>query len=167
VLTVAVNHLKSKGSSCDADGDPNLGDGQGNCNMTRTSAAAALADWLASDPTGSGDDDVLIIGDLNAYVEEDPLTAFASAGYTNLLGAQTDPYSFVFDAQAGALDHAIASSSLVPQVAGTIEWHINADEPSLLDYNLENGRDPNLFDGATPYRASDHDPVVIGINLTN
>jgi predicted extracellular nuclease len=48
-----------------------------------------------------------------------------------------------------------------------MEWHINADEPRLLDYNLENGRDPNLFDGATPYRASDHDPVVVGIDLTN
>ena len=167
VLTVVVNHLKSKGSSCEADGDPNLNDGQGNCNMTRTSAAAAMADWLATDPTGSGDDDVLIIGDLNAYLKEDPLGAFASAGFTNLLESQTEPYSFSFDAQAGALDHAIASASLVPQVAETIEWHINADEPRLLDYNLENGRDPNLFDGSTPYRASDHDPVVIGLDLTN
>jgi len=167
VLTVAVNHLKSKGSSCDADGDPNLGDGQGNCNVTRTSAAAALADWLAADPTGSGDADVLIIGDLNAYAMEDPLETFASAGYTNLLGTQSAPYSFVFDAQAGALDHAIASASLAPQVVETIEWHINADEPRLLDYNLENGRDPDLFDGNTPYRASDHDPIVIGLDLTN
>lgn len=167
VLTVAVNHLKSKGSSCDADGDPNLGDGQGNCNVTRTSAAAALADWLAADPTGSGDADVLIIGDLNAYMEEDPLETFTSAGYTNLLGAQSNAYSFVFDAQAGALDHAIVSASLAPQVVETIEWHINADEPRLLDYNLENGRDPNLFDGSTPYRSSDHDPVVIGLDLTN
>jgi predicted extracellular nuclease len=167
MLTVAVNHLKSKGSSCDADGDPNLGDGQGNCNITRTNAAAALADWLATDPTGSGDSDILIIGDLNAYSREDPLTTLASAGYTNLLGAQADPHSFVFDAQSGALDHAFVSSSLAPQVVETMEWHINADEPRLLDYNLENGRNPNLFDGSTPYRASDHDPVVIGINLAN
>ena len=167
VLTVAVNHFKSKGSSCEADGDPNLGDGQGNCNTTRALAAAALADWMALDPTGSGDDDVLIIGDLNAYVKEDPLTAFTSAGYTNLLESQSNPYSLSFDAQSGALDHAIVSASLAPQVAETIEWHINADEPRLLDYNLENGRDPGLFDGSTPYRASDHDPVVIGLDLTN
>ena len=167
VLTVAVNHLKSKGSSCDADGDPNLGDGQGNCNITRTNAAAALADWLATDPTGSGDSDVLIIGDLNAYLEEDPLATLANAGFTNLLGAQAGAYSFVFDAQAGALDHAIVSASLAPQVVATMEWHINADEPRLLDYNLENGRDPGLFDGTTPYRASDHDPIVIGLSLSN
>ncbi len=167
IVTVVVNHLKSKGSSCDADGDPNLGDGQGNCNQTRTNAAAAIVDWLATDPTGSNDPDYLVIGDLNAYTREDPLTAFESAGFTNLLGSRADPYSFVFDAQAGALDHAIVSSSLAPQVAATIEWHINADEPPLLDYNLEHGRDPALFDADSPYRASDHDPVIIGLDPTN
>jgi predicted extracellular nuclease len=166
-LTIVVNHLKSKGSSCESDGDPNLGDGQGNCNLTRTSAATALADWIDSDPTGSGDTDVLIIGDLNAYTLEDPLAAFENAGLTSLLGNATNPYSFLFDAQSGALDHAVVSASLLPQIVETIEWHINADEPPLLDYNLEYGRDPALFDGSTPYRASDHDPVVIGLDLTN
>ncbi|MDH3861405.1 MAG: ExeM/NucH family extracellular endonuclease, partial [Gammaproteobacteria bacterium] len=166
-LTIVVNHLKSKGSSCESDGDPNLGDGQGNCNLTRTSAAAALADWIATDPTGSGDTDVLIIGDLNAYTLEDPLAAFENAGLTSLLGDEKNPYSFLFDAQSGALDHAVVSASLLPQVVEAIEWHINADEPPLLDYNLEYGRDPALFDGSTPYRASDHDPVVIGLDLTN
>lgn len=164
ILTVVVNHLKSKGSSCEEDGDPNLGDGQGNCNRTRTDAAAAIADWLAGDPTGSNDADYLIIGDLNAYLLEDPLTAFENAGFTNLLAGKDRPYSFVYDAQAGALDHALASSSLVPQVVETLEWHINADEPPLLDYNLENKRDPALFDADSPYRSSDHDPVIIGLD---
>lgn len=167
VLTVVTTHLKSKGSSCAADGDPNLADGQGNCNQTRTKAAAAIADWVASDPTGSNDPDYLIIGDLNAYTREDPLIELKSAGFTSLLDVQSNPYSFVFDAQAGALDHAIASASLVPQVVDTIEWHINADEPALLDYNLENGRDPALFDPDSPYRASDHDPVVVGLDLND
>ena len=166
-LTVVVNHLKSKGSPCDSDGDPNLGDGQGNCNLTRTNAATALADWIATDPTGSGDTDVLIIGDMNAYTMEEPLAAFESAGLTSLLGSQSNPWSFLFDAQSGALDHAVVSASLLPQVVETIEWHINADEPPLLDYNLEYGRNPALFDGSTPYRASDHDPIVIGLDLTN
>lgn len=62
-----VNHLKSKGSACDDVGDPDLGDGQGNCNGTRTMAAEALVDWLATDPTGSNDPDILILGDMNAY----------------------------------------------------------------------------------------------------
>ena len=47
-LTVAVNHLKSKGSSCSSVGDPDTGDGQANCSGTRTDAAAVLADWLAA-----------------------------------------------------------------------------------------------------------------------
>ena len=167
VVTVVVNHLKSKGSSCETDGDANLSDGQGNCNQTRTNASIAIADWLATDPTASSDPDFLIMGDLNAYAQEDPLTALKNAGFTNLLDSQSDPYSFVFDGQAGALDHAIASASLAPQVVETIEWHINADEPQLLDYNLEHGRNPALFDADSPYRASDHDPIVIGLELTN
>ncbi len=167
VFTVIVHHLKSKGSSCDEDGDPNRHDGQANCNRARADAAAAIADWLATDPTDSNDADFLIIGDLNAYVREDPLTALKKAGFTNLLEAQDNPYSFVFDAQAGALDHAVASASLVPQVVETIEWHISADEPPLLDYNLENDRDPDLFSGDDPYRASDHDPIIVDLDLVD
>ncbi len=166
-VTVVVNHLKSKGSSCDADGDPNLGDGQGNCNLTRTTAAAALADWIATDPTGSGDPDYLLIGDMNAYFREDPIEAFRSAGLADLLAGQARPYSFAFSAQSGAYDYAFASPSLAPQVAGAIEWHINVDEPPILDYNLEHGRDPALFDSGTPYRASDHDPIIVGLDLVS
>ncbi len=59
-LTVVVNHLKSKGSPCDEAGDPNTGDGQAHCNLTRSRAAAALVDWLERDPTASGDPDVLL-----------------------------------------------------------------------------------------------------------
>lgn len=167
VFTVIINHLKSKGSSCDRSGDIDRDDGQGNCNITRTNAAVAIADWIKTDPTGSDDTDFLIIGDLNATMREDPLTAFKTAGLANLLEANPDPYSFVFDGQAGALDHALASPGMATQVRDAIEWHINSDEPALLDYNLENGRDPGLFDPDTPYRASDHDPVIIGLDPTN
>ena len=93
--------------------------------------------------------------------------ALKRAGFASLLDVQNNPYSFIFDGQAGALDHAIASASLVPQVVDTMEWHINADEPALLDYNLEHGRDPALFDPDSPYRVSDHDPVVVGLDLTD
>ncbi|MGZ8753954.1 MAG: ExeM/NucH family extracellular endonuclease, partial [Acidimicrobiia bacterium] len=85
LFTVAVNHLKSKGSGCDAIGDADLGDGQGNCNLTRKAAAEALVDWLAGDPTGSGDGDFLIIGDLNSYDKEDPIDVLKAGGYQDLL----------------------------------------------------------------------------------
>jgi uncharacterized protein len=122
-ITVVVNHLKSKGSDCNAVGDPDLGDGQGNCNQTRTLAAEALVDWLATDPTGSNDPDVLIIGDLNAYAKEDPIAATV-AGPDDIAGTADDystlvardlgeyAYAYVFDGQVGYLDHALASSEL-------------------------------------------------------
>jgi len=166
-FTVAVNHLKSKGSNCNDLGDPDVGDGQGNCNLTRTDAAIALADWLASDPTGSGDPDFLIMGDLNAYLREDPVIAIENVGYTNLLSAVVgaDAYSFLFDGQIGALDHALSSPDFAAQVTGVAVWHINADEADAIDYNLNFGRNPAIFSGAVPNRASDHDPIVIGLNL--
>jgi predicted extracellular nuclease len=64
VFIVNINHFESKGSECDA---PDLGDGQGNCNDVRVNAATALLQWLGSDPTGTGDPDVLMIGDDDAY----------------------------------------------------------------------------------------------------
>ncbi len=163
-VTVVVNHLKSKGSACDDVGDPMLSDGQENCNGTRTKAAEALVAWLATDPTGSGDPDALIIGDLNAYAKEDPVTAIINGGYTNLVAQLigADAYSYVFGGQSGYLDHALASSTLTAQVAGVTEWHINADEPTAMDYNDYN--QPDLY-ASDMYRASDHDPVLIGLNL--
>ena len=166
-FVVSVNHLKSKGSLCDT---PDTGDGQGNCNLVRTNAANLLAAWLASDPTGSGDSDVLITGDLNSYAMEDPIIAQQSAGYANLIAAFNGPaaYSYVFDGQWGYLDHALGSGSLVPQLTGVADWHINSDEPSVLDYNTD-FKTANLV--ATLYapdefRISDHDPVSMGLNLT-
>jgi predicted extracellular nuclease len=176
-FTVVVNHLKSKGSDCNAVGDPDLGDGQGNCNQTRTLAAQALVDWLATDPTGSADPDVLIIGDLNAYAKEDPITA-TTAGPDDIVGSADDytnlvrgdlgeyAYSYVFDGQVGYLDHALASAKLRSQVQGTAIWQINADEPDVLDYDTsfkpaeqEALYQPNAF------RSSDHDPVLVDLAL--
>ncbi|MEO0768798.1 MAG: ExeM/NucH family extracellular endonuclease [Cyanobacteria bacterium J06649_4] len=165
-FTLAVNHFKSKGgrgTGVDAD----AGDGQGNFNGTRVRGAAAIAAWLATDPTGSNDADFLIAGDLNAYAKEDPIFVLEEAGYTDLaaqfLGNTT--YSFVFNGQYGTLDYTMANESLRSQVTGATEWHINADEPDAIDYNLDFERDPTLFDGQTPFRTSDHDPIVIGLDL--
>jgi predicted extracellular nuclease len=165
VLTVVVNHLKSKGSDCDDLGDPDVGDGQGNCNKTREAAAEAIVDWLATDPTGSDDPDFMIIGDLNSYAREDPIVAFEEGGYTNLsrefIG--TDSYTYIFDGLAGNLDYALASESVVDQVTGVTEWHINTDEPSVIDYNTE-FKPQDLYQPDV-FRSSDHDPVIVGLDL--
>lgn len=161
-----VNHFKSKGNACDA---PDAGDGQANCNAVRVNAANALRSWLATNPTGTGDPDVLVIGDLNSYAKEDPITAFTTNGWVNLIEAHSGPgaYSYVFDGQWGYLDHALATTSLAAQVAGVGDWHVNADEPSVLDYNTDFksvAQISSLY-GADHFRYSDHDPVIVGLNL--
>lgn len=174
VFTVAVNHLKSKGSEC--TGDPDLGDGQGNCNLTRLAAAQAEVDWLASDPTGSNDTDFMIIGDLNSYDKEEPIDALL-AGADDTPGTADDfvdmlfsyqgesAYSYVFDGQIGYLDYA-ASNSLAAQISGVDTWHVNADEPDLIDYDMTYKKDAqDLLYAPDFYRYADHDPILIGLNL--
>ncbi len=167
-VTVAVNHLKSKGSNCDSLGDPDLGDGAGNCNLTRTSAAEALVDWLAGDATGSGEDDVLIIGDLNSYDKEGPIDALVAGGFTDLVADALGEfaYTYVFSGQWGYLDYALANAELQSAITGTTVWHINADEPDILDYNLDYKQPPQqaLYE-PNAFRSSDHDPVIVGLEL--
>ncbi|HSF80329.1 MAG TPA: ExeM/NucH family extracellular endonuclease [Anaerolineales bacterium] len=177
IFTVAVNHLKSKGSSCNAVGDPDTGDGSGNCNQTRKAAAEALVDWLAADPTGSGDADFLIIGDLNSYDKEDPIDAILE-GSDDTLGTADDytdlvrhyqgeeAYSYVFDGQLGYLDHALANDGMLAEITGTTVWHINADEPDLIDYDTSFKKDAqDAIYAPDAYRSSDHDPVIVGLNV--
>ena len=165
-FVVDVNHLKSKGSACDL---PDAGDGQGNCSLVRTNAANLLAAWLAGDPTGTGDPDALILGDLNSYAKEGPIAALETAGFTNLIGAYSgsDAYSYAFDGQWGYLDHALSNLSLTAQVTGAAEYHINADEPSVLDFNTDfksSGQIVSLF-SPDEFRTSDHDVAIIGLDL--
>jgi predicted extracellular nuclease/2',3'-cyclic-nucleotide 2'-phosphodiesterase (5'-nucleotidase family) len=173
-ITVTVNHLKSKGSNC--GGAPDDDARQGNCNGTRTEAAKAIADWMNSDPTEQEVVGGLIIGDINAYAEEDPITEIVERGYVDMLKvfAPEDgpvPYSYTFDATQGRLDHALADEDLAPFVTGADEWHINADETQAIDYQLSG---PGSFRTAAvaeqyyqpnAFRSSDHDPVIIGLQL--
>ena len=175
-FTIVVNHLKSKGSDCNDIGDPDLGDGQGNCSQTRKAAAEALVDWLATDPTGSGDSDYIIMGDLNSYAMEETITEIKAGSddiagtgddFTNLINyfQGTYAYSYTFDGQAGYLDHALANASLFAQITGAADWHINSDEPDVLDYDtsFKPAAQDALYE-VNAYRTSDHDPVVVGLD---
>lgn len=169
-LTVVVNHFKSKNCGSPSGDNADQGDGQGCWNADRLLAAQLVLDWLSADPTGSGDPDVLLIGDLNAYAMEDPVRAFTDAGYANLMAQFNGDaaYSYVFDGAWGYLDHGLSSPSLTPFVTGATEWHINADEPMVLDYTEDYKSPEQLVSlySDDPFRASDHDPVLIGLNLT-
>ncbi|XYJ09342.1 ExeM/NucH family extracellular endonuclease [Telluria sp. B2] len=168
-FSLVVNHLKSKGSCGGASGgDSDRGDGQGCWNASRVEQAARLRDYFLPQVTAAANDpDVLIVGDMNAYGHEDPIRLLNAAGYGNeierFVRPQGIPYSYVFGGESGYLDHALASTALSAQVAGVTEWHNNADEPDAIDYNLnDTAEDPYVKNA---YRASDHDPVVVSLNL--
>jgi len=178
VFTVSVNHLKSKGSAC--PDDPDLGDGAGNCNLTRYRAAKALVKWLENDPTETGSDMYVIIGDLNSYAMEDPIDAI-KLGADQIADTDDDIYNlverfhgnhvygYVYGGQTGYLDHALANRKLASYVLDANFWHINADESDVFDYDTSFKPDPvkAMFDPTTPYRSSDHDPVLISLLLNH
>mgnify|MGYP005810113703 CR=1 FL=1 len=165
-LVVAVNHLKSKGSACDSLGDFDENDGQGNCNITRTRAAQAIGEFLTQHYPEQAS---LIIGDLNAYAKEDPLTVLSSQGYHNIFAGlnKTASYSYIYKGELGQLDHALANDKLMSQIIDINTWAINADEPRVLDYSTQyqNAGQQAKFYAPDAYRSSDHDPVIIEINL--
>jgi uncharacterized repeat protein (TIGR01451 family) len=183
-FTVVINHFKSKGSSAGLPGDADINDGAGASNATRTAQASRLLTWITGTVIpAAGDPDVLLLGDFNAYAKEDPINTLIAGGYTDLetLFHGANAYSYLFDGQLGHLDYGFASSSLLPQVTGADAWHINADEVDLFDYNDEVRDSPGestfeekpdgsaltpprvVFQPGTPYRASDHDPVLVGL----
>jgi predicted extracellular nuclease len=164
-FTVVVNHFKSKSSSCASIGDPDTGDGQGHCNLTRVAQAEVLLDFievLEEDSSG-----VLVIGDFNSYAMEDPIDTLVAGGLTDLAARFDDEaYTLVFDGQLGTLDYALVTRSLLNQVAGLTIFHINVDEPDLLDYDMsfKLPAQDALYE-PLPYRVSDHDPIIVGLNF--
>jgi uncharacterized protein len=171
-FSVVVNHFKSKGSCPSAGSDTaneDIGDGQGCWNGLRTQQAQRLRTWISS----NGLADTLVIGDLNAYAQEDPIFELTSNGFIDQVGAFSSfGYSYVFDGAAGRLDHALTTTAMNPKVAGAVHWHINADEPSVIDYNLEFKQPACVSCGpdyysASVYRSSDHDPVIVGLNMND
>ena len=89
-LVVVANHFKSKGCGDAGGADRDQGDGQACWNATRVESARRLAAWLAGDPTGAGTDLVAIVGDLNAYSQEQPLRLLRSGGWVDALPVTGD-----------------------------------------------------------------------------
>ncbi|WP_346348611.1 ExeM/NucH family extracellular endonuclease [Cupriavidus sp. WKF15] len=167
-FTVVVNHLKSK-SCTDAEGpDRDQGDGQGCWNATRLQAARALAEWLKTLPAGPAGAGTLVIGDLNSYAGEDPVSLLAREGYADMIArlAGRDAYTYVFDGQAGYLDYALADAALATRVRAVSIWHANADEPSAFGYAqaYRSAAQQQRYYAPDAWRASDHDPVLVDLS---
>jgi uncharacterized protein len=171
-FSLVANHLKSKSCGGASGANNDQGDGQGCFNANRQAQAQRLRTFVAQVQAASGSNDVMLVGDFNAYAKEDPIFELTSNGYIDQIGRfNTFGYSYVFDGSAGRLDHAIATPSMSSRVTGAAEWHINADEALAFDYNLENKQPacatcaPDPYLNTNPYRSSDHDPVIVGISL--
>lgn len=171
-FSVVVNHFKSKGGANRADdANKNKGDGQGAFNANRLGQALAIKNFIEKNSQGNRRPRVLVIGDLNAYEQEDPIDALRASGLVDLhelANAKKDNpdkspkyYSYIYRGQSGSLDHAFGTKSLAKDVTGVAVWHINADEPRSMDYNEE--FNPKELFKPDPFRSSDHDPVLIGI----
>ncbi len=210
-LTVSVNHLKSKGSTCYEDwlgwetwkgfdpvkGDVRNDDFQGSCENFRVAAAYHLGNEMAK----IGGDQV-VLGDLNSYAKEDPMLVLTSnptnkpifaAGYTflgdeplfgpagqqiektfgylNAVELKSEPgktfWSYSFNDEIGSLDHMLITPSLTNRLVDATDWHINAPESSLYDYNNRykggDENEPNPFYAENPFRSSDHDSAIISL----
>ncbi|BFM07718.1 ExeM/NucH family extracellular endonuclease [Halioxenophilus aromaticivorans] len=201
-FAVVVNHFKSKGSQCfeDQNSPSELDSIQGSCNALRVSASVALGKalnkmWLPKK--------VLILGDLNAYSQEDPIAVLTDyspqeRGYTITTAVNTEmnngesvpvkrgfgykavkeefepngfSYFFYGSDQVGSLDHILASPAAMRSVVDFGHWNINALElyqtqydQALTYYNGELG-DLIDFTGVGPFRSSDHDPVIISLDM--
>ena len=154
-FVVIANHFKSKSG----DGTEPA-DGQGLFNAERVEQATAvrdLADRLMAD---TGVDSVAVMGDLNSYAHEDPVQVFLDAGYTDVVPTlAAGEYTYTYDGERGSLDHVLASPALAERLTGAHVWDINASEWSARGYY---GAYP---DPASVYRASDHDPIVVGVSV--
>jgi len=166
VFTFVVNHFKSKSTTGASGGDLDQGDGQSGHNARRVLQADALLVFVADLVTSTGDPDVLVVGDYNAYLKEDPILRLET-GLVNLSSLyDADPYSYNFFATfaapfigRGSLDHVMGTASMSAQVGNAATWHINADEPRFLDWFDPSRLAPGGF------RSSDHDPILVGVTL--
>ncbi|SMY10708.1 ExeM/NucH family extracellular endonuclease [Brevibacterium jeotgali] len=156
-----VNHFKSKGSGS-GEGNVDNGDGQGNSNADRVDQAEALVDFADAQKAAAGTDDVVLLGDLNSYTEEDPMQVLYSAGYANIGKDFTDEQTYLFGGRVGSLDHVLASDGLVEDVTGADIWNINSVESIGLEYSRYNNNVTDLH-AEGPFRSSDHDPLIMGL----
>ena len=167
-FTLVMNHFKSKGSGgIGADGD--LGDGQAFYNNTRKLQAQALLSFIST--LSATTPRIITMGDFNAYEQEDPMDVLRAGGLATIINGDT---SYMFNGLSGSLDHALGNAALMANISGAGHWHINADEPVFLDYNVETKVTTGCsaasctsqdFYTTAAFRASDHDPVLVGLQL--
>jgi len=143
----SINHFKAKV-------------GGGDTEATRIAEANSVNELYNKYRYYCHEDDILIMGDLNAYANEEPITILLQDGSRTDLHQYCHPegsYSYLYGSAIGYLDHAIVNSTLLPQVTGMQAFHVNSDETDAIAYQSGD---------TTMFRYSDHDPIVVGLNLS-
>ncbi|WP_067197717.1 ExeM/NucH family extracellular endonuclease [Microbacterium sp. XT11] len=159
IVTVVANHLKSK--SDPKDGTPVPADEQGFFNADRVRQANSILEFTKTIESKTGSSDILLIGDFNAYAKEDPIDVFTSAGWSDVAREKApDEHTYSFDGELGSLDHVLASPSLASSIIGAGVWGINSPEWSDRGYAF------GATEAGTPFRSSDHDPILVGVSAT-
>lgn len=156
---LSLNHFKAK-SGGGSGANKDQGDGQGSYNAARVKEAQSILSNYPFYTSYFDDEDFLIVGDLNAYGKEDPITTLTDGGMIDLHRTfhADSSYSYIYQGTLGYLDHALCNSTMYPQVTGMIPYHINSPEKDDYTYN------GSLNDG-TMFRCSDHDPILVGLRL--
>ena len=167
------NHFKSKGSGS-GPGNEDSGDGQGASNADRVKQAEALVGFAGDQQEATNSDLVYLLGDFNSYTQEDPMQVFYEAGYKDTAAEKTDESTYVYGSRTGSLDHVLAldasdeadgagtDATAFDSVTGADVWNINSVESLALEYSRFNYNVSDLF-ATDQFRASDHDPVVVGL----
>lgn len=170
---IVANHFKSKGSASNAQNqDP--GDGSGNADYTRQAQADAMLKFTDQVKAELKIEKVFLVGDFNAYYAEKPIQKIVASGYEDLsndVSERTGKYTYAYTVKDGAgnsnggvgsLDHIFANAAACKLVTGADIWNINSVESVALEYSHHNYNVTDLY-RADQFRASDHDPVVVGI----
>ena len=120
------------------------------------SAVRAQAPWLNELAAEMGTDNIIILGDMNAWRNEDPISQFKEFGYADLVGQLSGlpQYSYMYFGQIGTLDYALASSALAEHAQRAEILHINSNWPRKMEQ-------PQPW-----LRASDHDPVIVDLDFS-
>ena len=162
-FTVMVAHLRARGGCPDPKDKANRNHGQGCWNQQRVEQTRALLTLVEALVAASGDPDVLVMGELNAYGEEDPIDSLREGGLSDQIARHLAPgerYTHVHRGDSGYPDHALSTASLDPQVEDVTIWHINADESPALGYQADN---PDHLYRPHPFRSASHDPVLVDL----
>lgn len=145
---ISLSHFKSK----------RPGRGGYNTNEKRVENADSLLAIIPTAIERYGDPDLLLLGDYNCYTQEQPIQKIVREGFADMLPhGEANHYSYNYKGESGYLDRCFANPSMAAQIVQVRPWHINTDW--YYSHGAYKMKDKSY------HRYSDHDPIIVDINL--